>query len=207
MKKIPVSCGIVALLVLAGCMSGMYSSDVSVDHRDDGVSDYTIVESLDVVEFPESMPVVVESRSSTKKGNNELSQFLWLCTLGVVPGFFMEAAIEDVTVKTPLGEMSGSSTVEACYWMGWLPIFLPYPGVADERSSYPQLPNHALENAAHERLVANLVSQFSKEEYKRYAAAHNTPEARATREKKHAEQRRIEEESKRIAEENAKAEA
>lgn len=165
MKKAMYGWGMVGILALAGCQSGMYSSEVSVEKNDTGVSDYTIVKSLDVEEFPQSMPVVVESTSKYERGEHGLNNLLWFFTLGIVPGIFSEAAIYDVTVKSPLGEMSGTCKVEASSWVGWLPIFIPYPGTAEERTANPRLPNQPLESKVRDQLVANLVSQFSKNQY------------------------------------------
>lgn len=179
------------LLALVGCQSGMYSTDISVERRAGGISDYTVEPSLDVKEFPASMPVVVESKSTTEKGDHAVNNLLWLVTLGVVPGVTSEATVYDVTVRTPLGERSGTCTVEASSWFGWLPIFLPYPGIADERAADPKLPNAALAKKARDRLVENLVSQFSKEEYASYAAKNNSPEMKAKRVQEAAERERV----------------
>ena len=104
MKKIICGLSAVGLLVLAGCQSGMYSSNVFVDKNDTGVSDYTIVNSLDDKEYSQSMPVVVESRSTNQKGEHGLNNLLWFFTLGIVPGVSSETTTYDVTVKTPIGE-------------------------------------------------------------------------------------------------------
>ncbi len=50
--------GMVGILALAGCQSGMYSSEVSVEKKDTGVSDYTIVKSLEFEEWKSSDDVV-----------------------------------------------------------------------------------------------------------------------------------------------------
>lgn len=175
--------GVVGVLALAGCMSGMYSSEVSVDKKAGGISDYTIVKSLNVVEYPQSMPVVVESRSMKKKEDNGLNNLLWFFTLGIVPGFSSETMIYDVKVKTPIGERSGTCKLEASSWMGWLPIFIPYPGDAEERTPCPRLPNATLERKVQDKLVANLVSQFSRTEYAGFVTKNNTPELKAQRAK------------------------
>ena len=191
MKKAMCGWGMVGILALAGCQSGMYSSDVSVDRKDDGVSDYTVVETLDVKEYPQSMPVVVESKSTNQKGEHGLNNLLWFFTLGIVPGVSSEATTYDVTVRTPIGEKSGTCTIEASSWMGWLPIFVPYPGIADERTSNPSLPNVTLEESVRNQLVANLVSQFPKSEYANFAAKNNSPELKAQRAKEAAERERL----------------
>ena len=190
MKHLAIST-VAGLLVLAGCRSGMYSTDVSVERREGGVVDYTVVPSLPDGDVSSSMPVVVESKSRTEKGSHAGNNLLWLVTLGIVPGVSSEATVCDVTVRTPLGERSGTCTVEASSWTGWLPIFLPYPGSADERVSNPKLPNAALEKKAQDRLVANLVSQFPKAEYASYAAKKNSPEEKSKRVKEAAERERV----------------
>ena len=170
MKKTILGLGAVGLLVLAGCQSGMYSSNVSVGKNNNGVSDYTIVNSLDVKEFSQSMPVVVESKSTNQRGKHELNNLLWFFTLGIIPGVESKSTTYDVTVKTPIGEKSGTCTIEASSWFGWLPIFIPYPGIAEVRTANPKLPNATLERKVRNQLVANLVSQFPKSEYASFAA-------------------------------------
>ena len=207
-KKRICGLGVVGLFALAGCQSGMYSSDVSVDRKDGGVSDYTIVNSLDVKEYPQSMPVVVKSTSKHQEGEHGLNNLLWFLTLGVIPGVSSEATVYDVTVKTPIGEKSGTCTIEASSWMGWLPIFIPYPGIADERVSNPKLPNETLEVKVRRQLIANLVSQFPKSEYESFIAKNNSPERKAQRAKEIAERERLakeraEAERVRLAEEAA----
>lgn len=191
MKKQCAVGGVVGILALAGCQSGMYSSDVSVEKKDNGVSDYTIVKSLDCEEFPQSMPVVVESTSKNETGEHGLNNLLWFFTLGIVPGISSEMTTYEVTVKSPLGEKSGTCKVEASSWMGWLPIFIPYPGIAEERTARPKLPNELLENRVRDQLVANLVSQFSKAEYTEFSAKNNSPELKARRAKEAAERERL----------------
>ena len=193
MKKTICICGAVGLLAMAGCISGMYSSDVSVGRNGNGVSDYTVVNSLEVKEeYPQSMPVVVESKSTNQKGEHVLIDALWFFTLGIIPGVGSETTTYDVRVKTPIGEKSGTCTIEASFWAGWLPIFVPYPGIADERTrSIPRLPNATLEGKVRDQLVANLVSQFPKSEYASFAARYNSPELKAQRAKEAAERERL----------------
>ena len=200
MKKAVFGCGLAGILVLVGCQSGMYSSNVAVSKKDNGVSDYTVVDSLDVKEYSQSMPVVVEYKSTNKKGEHGLNNLLWFFTLGIVPGIMSEETTYDVTVKTPIGEKTGTCKVEASSWMGWLPIFVPYPGIADERTSSPKLPNATLEGKVRDQLVANLVSQFPKSEYVNFVAKNNSPERKAQRAKEEAAER------ERLAKERAEAE-
>ena len=170
-------------VVLTGCMNGMYSSKLSVDMCENGVCDYREVNALD--EFEElsiSMPVVVELGSEKKNKNKpELSAALWFFSLGVIPAFESSEITRDVTVRTPLGVQHGDYTIEAKLWLGWLPIFVPYPGWADQRvyGTDVKLPNATIENEVRKRLVKNLVSQFSKEEY----AVYISPEQREKRKK------------------------
>lgn len=191
-KKEIGSFAVVGVLMLAGCQSGMYSSNVSVNKNDAGVSDYTIVNSLDVEEFSQSMPVVVETKSTNQKGEHDLSLFLWFFTLGIVPAVESEATTYDVTVKTPIGEKSGTCTIEASSWMGWLPIFIPYPGIAEERAMFPKLPNANLERKTRDQLVANLVSQFPKTKYAEFKVQRSKGKAIRERfEKERAEAERV----------------
>lgn len=183
--------GVAGILALAGCQSGMYSSNVSVEKNNAGVSDYTVVNSLDVTELSQSMPVIVESKPTHEKGAHGLNNLLWLVTLGIVPGVSSEAMTYDVTVKTPLGEKSGTCKIEASSWMGWLPIFIPYPGMAEERTANPKLPNADIEGKVRDKLVSNLVSQFPRDEYARLVAKNNSPELKAQRAKEAAERERL----------------
>lgn len=193
-KKGMFSFGAAGVLALAGCQSGMYSCEVSAKRNNNGISDFTVVNSLDVAEFPQSMPVVVESKSTHEIGEHGWNNLLWFLTLGIVPGISSEETVYDVTVKTPLGEKSGACKVEACSWIGWLPIFIPYPGIAEERTANPQLPNAAIEGKVRDQLVANLVSQFSKKEYAEFAAKNNSPELKAQRARMATERKRLEKE-------------
>lgn len=171
-------------LAFVGWQSGMYSSDVSVERREGGVDDYLVVQSLPEGDAPVRMPVIVEvSTSSVMKVDHSVNNLLWFFTLGVVPFISSETEVCDMTVRTPIGEKSGTCTVEASWWGGWLPIFLPYPGVADERAANPELPNLVLAGKVRDRLVANLVSQFSKEEYASYVGRQNSQEMKAMRAK------------------------
>ena len=170
-------------VVLTGCMNGMYSSKLSIDKCENGVCEYREVNALD--EFEElstSMPVVVELGSEKKNKNKpEISAALWFFSLGVIPAFESSEITRDVTVRTPLGVQHGDYTIEAKLWLGWLPIFVPYPGWADQRvyGTDVKLPNATIENEVRNRLVRNLVSQFSKEEY----AIYISPEQREKRKK------------------------
>ena len=102
-KKELFGLGAVGMLVLVGCQSGMYSSDVSVEKNNSGVSDYTVVNSLNIKQYPQSMPVVVETKSTTKKGDHGWNNLLWFFTLGIVPGITSEETIYDITHYHPIG--------------------------------------------------------------------------------------------------------
>lgn len=193
MKTVLISSGAVLTLVATGCMSGMYSSDFSVSEKKDGIKSYSVVQSLSKDEYPTTMPVTVKYTSSPIQENKHLgADALYLFSFGLIPGFTSQSIAYDVTVRTPLGEQSGNCTVYAKRWMGWLPLFLPYPGLADERDGLAKLPNPDFESKVRDKLIANLVSQFPNAEYERRAAEWNSPQAR---------ERRIKE-----AEEKAKAE-
>lgn len=144
--------------------------------------------------YGERMPVVVSKiprgriatgtfREERKMGKEEerldalcldllvsCGNLLGLCSFGVFPFFSSETVETEVCVETPLGEKCGTYSVTAATWTGWLPIFLPYPWFADERVSDPELPHPRLADEACNRLVANLVSQFPKEDYAAFVA-------------------------------------
>ena len=203
---------VVALLILVGCQGYIYSSDVSVDHCKNGVSDYTVVDSLDGYEtYPESMPIGITESSTTEKNDHPLNNMLFVFTLGIIPGVESETTVYDVSVKTPLGIKDGKYSTTTSQWMGWLPLFFP-----NKRNNGSTV--FARKRAAMKEAIDNLVSQFPKAEYQKYLAVYNAPEAREAREKKLAEEKRLAEEKakaeaeriakeKRIAEEKAKAEA
>lgn len=169
-------------VVLTGCMNGMYSSKLSIDKCENGVCEYREVNALVDEELSTSMPVVVELGSEKRIENTpNVSVALWFFSLGVIPAFESSEITRDVTVRTPLGVQHGDYTIEAKLWSGWLPIFVPYPGWADQRvyGTDVKLPNATIENEVRKRLVKNLVSQFSKEEY----AVYISPEQREKRKK------------------------
>ena len=169
-------------VVLTGCMNGMYSSKLSIDKCENGVCEYREVNALDDEKLSTSMPVVVELGSEKRIENPpNVSVALWFFSLGVIPAFESSEITRDITVRTPLGVQHGDYTIEAKLWSGWLPIFVPYPGWADQRvyGTDVKLPNATIENEVRKRLVKNLVSQFSKEEY----AVYISPEQREKRKK------------------------
>ena len=219
--KILGSSAMAGLLALAGCVGHAYVTDVSVERRAGGVSDYTVVPSLPENDVPTSMPVVVESKSRTVRLDRDWSGFLWFGTLGLVPFYTGKAKVCDVTVRTPLGERSGTCAVEENEFFGLL-AFLFIPCIADELY-YGDPTRHAnevkwkevrdgLEEDLMSQLEANLVSQFSKEEYASYREKRARELAeRARIEKERAEAKRIRlakeaEERARIEKKRAEAE-
>lgn len=204
--KFCIGVGIIGGLSLVGCMNSIYSSSVSVEKKEGGIESYTIVaQNGKFVENAtkqlyennyeiSSLPVYVTSKSSTKKVElGGISGMMWLFSLGIIPGVESGETLGEVSIKTPLGEKTGSYKVEAKGWAGWLPIFLPYPGLAEERvyGTSAKLPNEVFETKVREKLVGNLVSQFSKEEYASFIAKNNSPERKAQRAKEAAERERL----------------
>lgn len=162
--------GVLLILAATGCMSGMYSSEFSVSEKKDGVKSYSIVDSLPKDECPATMPVTVEcSASDIQEDEHSGINALFVLSLGLIPGFMSQSMTYDVTVRTPLGTQSGNCTISAKRWMGWLALFLPYPGFADVRDGLAKLPNPDFESKIRNQLVSNLVSQFPRAEYERFA--------------------------------------
>lgn len=188
-KKEMFGLGAVGMLALAGCQHGMYAYEVSVYRNKNGISDYTVVDSLDVAEYPQSMPVVVKLTSMSQgTGGYDWRAAVSVLTLYTLPRIITsEMRQYDVTVKTPLGEKSGSYRVAVYSWIGWMPIFFPSFGNVAERTPNPQLPNADIECRVRDKLVANLVSQFSKKEYAEFAAKNNSTELKAQRAKTETE--------------------
>lgn len=212
--KFCIGVGIIGGLSLVGCMNSIYSSSVSVEKKEGGIESYTIVahngklvknatKQLYENNYEiSSLPVSVTSKSSTKKVElGGISGMMWLFSLGIIPGVESGETLGEVSIKTPLGEKTGSYKVEAKGWAGWLPIFLPYPGLAEERvyGTSAKLPNEVFETKVREKLVGNLVSQFSKEEYVSFIAKNNSPERKAQRAKEAAERERVAAERVRLA--------
>ena len=171
-----------------GCQSGLYKVSTSEDNKriDESVR-YNVTHidncfirdngvSPDGILYDEnSIPIfITEGRSNKKPANPSWSGWLWMCSLGIFPMCQSEYMTQDITVKSPIGEKSGSYRIDAKLWHGWIPILVGYPGSADERDANPKLPNRRLERIGRERLVKNLVSQFSFSEYRAYAKKKNT---------------------------------
>lgn len=163
---------IVAAVCLMGCQSGMYKISTSEDDKSLGAQiDYTEVDSLPKVDFdPSQMPVeVTEGAIQEEHDTPGSSAVLCFFTLGVIPYFNSDYETQDIEVKTPIGKKRGTWRIDAKKWSGWLPIFIGYPGIADERTPVPYLGNKKMEQKAKSRLVDSLVRQFSHEDYVAFA--------------------------------------
>ncbi len=163
----------VVVMMLFGCYSGMYKISTSEEGKElDSKMNYSEVSTLNTeVEFDSSqMPVEIvhgrEIRIPDKPGG---SGILWLFSLGIFPMVETEYVTQDITVKTPLGVKSGSWRVDAKRWFGWLPIFIGYPDLADERDVNAKLPSPNMEQKAKDRLVDSLVREFSYDAYVKFA--------------------------------------
>ena len=95
---------VVGMLALAGCQHGMYAYEVSVYRNKNGISDYTVVDSLDVAEYPQSMPVVVKLTSMSQgTGGYDWRAAVSVLTLYTLPRIITsEMRQYDVTVKTAM---------------------------------------------------------------------------------------------------------
>lgn len=189
MNTIKIIFYILVICLFFGCVRGKYHSNLSVAPREGGVHDYSVVYTVgpvykgladrwDVSDNLEeifksysssTLPIVVDTKSETK--NHEvkmgISRLFFMLTLGVIPIINADTTTGAVTIQTPLGTRSGWYDIENKEWLGWLPLFLPYPGGADQkfwgiRSEEEKVD---VERNVRDRLVRNLVSQFSKEEF------------------------------------------
>lgn len=174
--------------VLCGCQSGLYKVSTSEDDKktDKSVRYYTLPPyiysfikddgaSPDGILYDEDwMPVLItEVDNFIGSGKSGWSDYLWMFSIGLFPKCQSEYMTRYITVKTPIGEKSGSYRIDAKLWHGWIPILVGFPGSADERDANPKLPNRRIENIARERLVKNLVGQFSFKEYVAFAKRKN----------------------------------
>ncbi len=75
----------------------------------------------------ESMPLTVYYTRNQGKEEPGNSSMLCALTLGVIPGCFQTTETIDVTVRSPAGERTGVFKIVKDEWLGWLPIFVPYP--------------------------------------------------------------------------------
>lgn len=163
---------VTAISGLIGCQSGLYKVSTSEDDKkiDDSVRYYEIERSGDsfVVDFikdkgsspdgilydEERMPVLItEGRSDKEPDKPGWSGVLWMFTLGIFPMCQSEYMTQEMTVESPIGKKTGSYRVDAKRWGGWIPLFVGYPGIADERDAEAKLPNARLEGVGKDRLV------------------------------------------------------
>lgn len=183
---------LVCVFCLAGCQCRFYSSDIQARAKKGGIDSYTIVENLDIVEYPDKIPVVVETKEDYGHDKPGVSLLLWAFTVGLFPAIESSENTYDMTVTTPLGVQSGRCVVSSSTWFGWFPILLPYSWAGPDK-----------EKAAKDELTRRLVSQFSKEDYAKFVKEHNDPKIVAKKKEalaKAAEEKRIAEE-KRLADE------
>lgn len=163
---------VVDAVCLMGCQSGMYKISTSEDDKSLGAQiDYTEVDSLPRNDYDSNqMPVeVIEGEIQKKHEEEGLSVVLCFFSLGIFPWFESSYETQDIEIKTPIGKKRGTWRIDAKRWTGWLPIFIGYPGIADERTPFPYLGNEKMEQKAKSRLVDSLVRQFSHEDYVAFA--------------------------------------
>lgn len=168
-----------ALLVLflastiCGCQSGLYKISTSEDGKElDSKMSYSEVSTLNTeVDFDSSrMPVeIVHGQEKRMPDEGGVSGVLWLFTLGIFPMVQTEYVAQDITVKTPIGVKSGTWRVDAKRWIGWVPLFIGYPSLADERDTDAKLPNLQMERKAKDKLVDSLAREFSYDAYVSFA--------------------------------------
>ena len=174
------------VMAICGCQSGLYKVSTSEDGKkiDGSVRYYEITSdsflkecgrSADGLLYDEDrMPIrVVEGQSSMEPDKPGWSGVLWMFSLGIFPMCQSECMKQAVTVKSPIGERSGTYRVDAKRWSGWVPLFIGYPDVADERDSDARLPNQRLEGIGKDRLVKNLIGEFSYKDYVAFAKSKN----------------------------------
>lgn len=111
--------------------AGATASNITKAIRDSGLGQYFST-SEGVSALP--LEIMVREHDIVKDGGG-LSTLLWLCTVGIFPAFDAENGTYDVTVKTPAGERSDSFTINRKTWMGWIPMFVGYPCIADKRDA------------------------------------------------------------------------
>lgn len=121
---------------------------------------------------PFMLPIVEEWKKETKDYEYGLMA-PWALTLGIVPSWSGETVQHTLKVTTPIGTREGSCSVSARKWMGWFALLMPIACLADEYAMNPNLPNKELEAKAKDELRKNLVSEFSKEGYAKFAETKN----------------------------------
>lgn len=187
-----VSSAIAVSALISGCQSGLYKVTTSEDDKsvDNSIRYYEVAKgkgsfaadfmkdggsSPDGILYDEErMPVeIVEGRNEKFPDKPGWSGVLWLFTVGIWPMCHSEYMTQDITVKSPIGEKTGSYRVDAKWWAGWFPIVIGYPSSADERSAEASLPNRRLEGVGRDRLVKSLVGEFSYNDYVTFAKKEN----------------------------------
>lgn len=183
-------CGL--MLGLVGCQSGLYQIVTSEDDKelDDRMSYYEaklVGTKSERVEFEpissdslydsQKMPIcVVNGKSKCEPDKTGISSFGWLFTLGIIPMCESGFRMQEITVKTPLGDKNGWYRVDAKRWSGWLPIFIGYPGIADKRAADASVNGAAMSemlSLARQSAVESLARQFSYDEYVSFAKKAN----------------------------------
>lgn len=123
---------------------------------------------------PSTLPIIEEWKKETKDYEYEYSlSVLWALTLGIVPSWSGETVHHTLKITSPIGTREGTCSVSARKWMGWFALLMPIVCLADEYAMNPNLPNAELEDKAKDELRRNLVSEFSKEGYAKFAEAKN----------------------------------
>lgn len=183
-------CGL--MLGLVGCQSGLYQIVTSEDDKelDDRMSYYEaklVGTKSERVEFEpissdslydsQKMPIcVVNGKSKCEPDKTGISSFGWLFTLGIIPMCESGFRMQEITVKTPLGDKNGWYRVDAKRWSGWLPIFIGYPGIADKRAADASVNGVGMSemlSLARQSAVESLARQFSYDEYVSFAKKAN----------------------------------
>ena len=184
--------GLVGLLAIVGCQSGLYQIVTSEDDKelDDRMSYYEaklVGTKSERMEFEpissdslydsQKMPIcVVNGKSKCEPDKTGISSFGWLFTLGIIPMCESGFRMQEITVKTPLGDKNGWYRVDAKRWSGWLPIFIGYPGIADKRAADASVNGAAMSemlSLARQSAVESLARQFSYDEYVSFAKKAN----------------------------------
>lgn len=184
--------GIVGLLAIVGCQSGLYQIVTSEDDKelDDRMSYYEaklVGTESECTEFEpissdslydsQKMPIcVLNGKSESEPDKTGISAFGWLFTLGIIPMCESGFRMQEITVKTPLGDKNGWYRVDTKRWSGWLPIFIGYPGIADKRAADAGVNGAAMSemlSLARQSAVESLARQFSHDEYVSFAKKAN----------------------------------
>jgi len=132
-----------------------------------------------------AMPIEVSwTNGDRKKGPPNVSSALWLFTLGLFPIFSSDTATYTVTVYGPEEERQSTFSIVRDSWMGWLPLFLPYPSInPDFRNSNDFFsPGDLIERG----VVRETLAIASELDYDAWAEARAKEAAAAEEAKKHA---------------------